>query len=93
MNPLQKDQVCYGQDLRNLQEIPRFTLKYFLEWYHRFKQPGEFLTRERWFNLLMGNDQVIKMIQAGKSEKEIVESWQEELGKYRNIRSKYLIYQ
>jgi len=93
MNPLQKDQVCYGQDLRNLQEIPRFTLKYFLDWYHRFKQPGEFLTRERWFNLLMGNDQVIKMIQAGKSEKEIVDSWQEELGKYQKIRAKYLIYQ
>ncbi len=92
MNPLQKDKLCYGQDLRNLEAIPLFTLKYFLDWYRQFKQPAEFLTRERWFNLLMGDDQVLKLIQAGKNEKEIAESWQEELGKYRKIRSKYLIY-
>jgi uncharacterized protein YbbC (DUF1343 family) len=93
MNPLQKDKNCFGQDLRNLTVIPRFTLSYFIDWYKRFNEPGEFLTRERWFNLLMGNDQVIKLIKAGKSEKEIVESWQDELGKYKKIRANYLIYQ
>ncbi len=91
-NPLQKDQLCYGQDLRDLKEIPRFTLKYFLEWYHKFDQPSAFLVRERWFNLLMGDDQVLQMIQAGKSEKEITESWQEELKIYKETRSKYTLY-
>jgi uncharacterized protein YbbC (DUF1343 family) len=92
MNPLQKDKICYGEDLRSLKEIPRFTLKYFLDWYRKFDNAGEFLTKERWFNLLMGNDQVLNMIKAGKSEKEIIESWQEELEKYKVVRSKYLLY-
>jgi uncharacterized protein YbbC (DUF1343 family) len=92
MNPLQKDKLCYGEDLRNLKEIPRFTLKYFLEWYKKFENPGEFLTKARWFNLLMGDDQILKQIQSGKSEKEIVASWQEELDNYKKIRSKYLLY-
>ena len=92
MNPIQKDKLCYGMDLRDLKEIPRFTLKYFIDWYGKFNQTKDFLTRERWFNQLIGNDLVIKLIQSGKNEKEISESWQEELAKYRKIRSKYLIY-
>lgn len=92
MNPLQKDNVCYGQDLRNLKDIPRFTLKYFLDWYRQFKKPEEFLTRERWFNLLIGDDQILKLIRAGKNEKEIAASWQEELSKYKTVRTKYLLY-
>ncbi len=93
MNPLQKDNRCFGQDLRDLKDIPHFTLNYFLEWYRKFDRPNEFLVRERWFNLLMGDDQVLKQIQSGKSEKEIVESWQKELGEYKVVRSKYLLYQ
>jgi uncharacterized protein YbbC (DUF1343 family) len=92
MNPLQKDKLCYGDDLRDLKEIPRFTLKYFLDWYRKFDNAAEFLTRERWFNLLMGDDQVLKLIKEGKSEKEIVASWQQELNLYKEVRSKYLLY-
>jgi len=40
----------------------------------------------------MGDDQVLEMIQAGKNEKEITESWQEELNGYKKMRSKYTIY-
>ncbi len=92
MNPLQKDKVCYGQDLRNLKEIPTFTLSYFLNWYHQFEHPAEFLNKERWFNLLMGDDQILRLVQSGKSEEEISASWQEELNKYKDMRSKYLLY-
>lgn len=92
MNPLQKDKICFGEDLRNLKEIPGFTLKYFLDWYRKFDNATNFLTRERWFNLLMGNDLVLTMIKAGKSEKEISESWQEELERYKVVRAKYLLY-
>jgi len=93
MNPLQKDKICFGDDFRNLKEIPRFTLKYFLEWYKKFEKSEEFLTKVRWFNLLIGDDQVLKLIQAGKTEHEITASWQEELGKYKVTRAKYLLYQ
>ena len=92
MNPIQKEQKCYGDDLRELKEIPQFTLRYFINWYQKFEQSTDFLTRIRWFNLLIGNDEVIKMIQSGKSENEIRESWQKELSEYKKIRSKYLLY-
>ncbi len=92
MNPLQKDKICYGEDLRNLKEIPRFTLKYFLDWYKKFENTNEFLTKARWFNLLMGDDLILKQIQTGKSEKEISATWQEELNNYKMVRSKYLLY-
>jgi uncharacterized protein YbbC (DUF1343 family) len=92
MNPLQKDKICYGNDLRNLNDIPQFTLKYFLEWYGKFGNAGEFLTNERWFNRLMGDDQILTLIKSGKNEQEIRQSWQEELGKYKVMRMKYLLY-
>lgn len=91
-NPLQKDKLCYGDDLRGLKNIPPFTLQYFLDWYHKFDQPADFLTKERWFNLLMGDEQVLKLLKEGKSEKEITASWQEELNQYKAARIKYLLY-
>jgi hypothetical protein len=92
LNPLHKNQACFGADLRNLKEAPRFTLSYFLNWYHRFPKEKEFLTREAWFDLLMGNDIVLKLIREGKSEKEIRKSWQRELKDYKEMRKKYLLY-
>lgn len=92
VNPLNNDEMCYGQDLRFLSEVPRFTLKYFLEFYNKFDNKSEFLTRERWFNLLAGTDILLKQIKEGKSEVEIWKSFEPELQKYKKLRKKYLIY-
>jgi len=92
MNPMQKDKKCFGTDLRNLEEIPQFTIKYFLDWYQKFNNASEFLTNERWFNKLMGNDLVLSLIKSGKNEQEIRQSWQQELEKYKTMRLKYLLY-
>ena len=92
VNPLNKDQLCYGVDLRELNEVPRFTLKYFLDFYRQYENENEFLTRERWLNLLAGTDDLIQQIRAGKSEQEILESWEPGLKKYQSVRKKYLLY-
>ena len=92
LDPLQKDKVCFGDDFRELKEAPRFTLSYFINWFQKFKNKDEFLTRSQWFNQLMGNDQVLKLILEGKSEDEIRKSWEAELTKYALIRTKYLLY-
>lgn len=92
INPLNKDQKCYGIDLRALEKAPKFTLKYFLEFYHQYDKEADFLTRERWLNLLAGTDSLIQQIRAGKTEAEIVESWQNELAEYKQLRKKYLLY-
>lgn len=92
INPLNKDKKCYGVDLRNLEETPQFTLKYFLDFYQKYTIESEFLTRERWLNLLAGTDDLIKQIREGKSEEQILKSWQAELEQYKQLRKKYLLY-
>uniref|UniRef100_UPI0032162985 exo-beta-N-acetylmuramidase NamZ family protein n=1 Tax=uncultured Draconibacterium sp. TaxID=1573823 RepID=UPI0032162985 len=92
LNPLNKDQKCYGVDLHLLNEAPKFTLKYFLDFYNKYENKEDFLTRERWLNLLAGTDDLIKQIRLGKSEVEILESWQPELDKFKELRKKYLLY-
>ncbi len=92
MNPLQKGQVCYGDDLRRLTEPPPFTLSFFVKWLNKFKNKEEFLIRSQWFNQLMGNDLVLKLILEEKKEPEIRKSWQAELTAYGTIRQKYLLY-
>lgn len=92
VNPLNKGKVCYGIDLRELNEIPQFTLKYFLDFYHKYEKKSEFLTRESWFNQLAGNNTLLKQIKEGKTEKEIFDSLKPQLDKYKTIRKKYLLY-
>jgi uncharacterized protein YbbC (DUF1343 family) len=92
VNPLNEGKVCYGIDLRQLEEVPQFTLKYFLGFYHQYENEEEFLTRERWLNLLAGTDKLIQQIRQGLSEAEIVQSWQPELKEYKRMRKKYLLY-
>ncbi len=92
VNPLNLGKKCYGVDLRELKEIPTFTLKYFLDFYSKYKNKEAFLTREKWLNKLAGTDDLIAQIRAGEKENEIVKSWQPELEHYKSIRKKYLLY-
>ena len=92
LSPLNEGKTCYGIDLRTLSQVPEFTLKYFLEFYHHYKNEKDFLTRENWLNLLAGTDDFIKQIREGKSETEILNSWQPQLEQYKEIRRKYLLY-
>lgn len=92
INPLHEGEVCYGMDLRNLKEAPKFTLNYFLEFYGMYDKEEDFLTRERWFNLLAGTDELIEQIREGVSEEEIFAGWVTELEEYKSVRKKYLLY-
>ncbi|SHJ99933.1 Uncharacterized conserved protein YbbC, DUF1343 family [Tangfeifania diversioriginum] len=92
VNPLNEGEKCYGVDLRELDEIPQFTLKYFLDFYNNYENEEDFLTRERWLNLLAGTDELIRQIRDGLNEKEITESWQLDLNEFKALRKKYLLY-
>ncbi len=92
INPLNKGKVCYGIDLRKLDETPEFTLKYFLYFYSKYENESEFLTRENWLDKLAGTDDLIGQIRAGKNEDEILESWQHNLERYKKLRKQYLLY-
>lgn len=97
MNPLHKSRYCYGKDLRRAVPPKGFSLKYVLELYrcYRTSVPNpekEFFTRPRWFDLLMGTNQVRQDILKGKTEEEIRAAWQKDLADYKAIRQKYLLY-
>lgn len=94
INPIQEGKVCYGIDLRNTKpETAFFTLKYIIDFAQKFREKGETLVKNvQWFNLLAGNDILLKQINNGLSEKEIKDSWKKELNKYKKIRKKYLLY-
>ncbi|MCQ2974951.1 MAG: DUF1343 domain-containing protein [Bacteroidales bacterium] len=92
-NPLHKDKKCYGVDFSNANpDTIKFSLQYFINMYHKFPQHN-MINRKEWLKLLYGNNSLEKMISEGKSEKEIIESWQPQLNDFKKVRAKYLIYQ
>ncbi len=91
-NPIQQGKLCYGNDLRIEKDIPAFTLKYFIDWYRKFPDEKQFISSERWLNLLSGSGELLKMIRENKTEEEILKSWQAELDTYKTMRKKYLLY-
>ncbi len=90
--PINEGKVCYGVDLRLLKTIPDFTLKYFIDFYNKYENEKDFLTRESWFNTLAGTDELLKLIRLGKNEAEILSHFKPELEKYKVLREKYLLY-
>lgn len=92
VNPLNEGKVCYGIDLRELKEVPTFTLSFFIDFYNKYENKDEFLTRERWFNLLAGTDELIKQIKEKMNEAEILSKIEPELNSYNTMRKKYLLY-
>ena len=92
-NPLQKDKVCYGIDLREYPFEGGLTLRFFLDFYNKAgKDQAFFFSRPNWFDLLAGTKQLRYQIVRGLSEKEIRESWKPELDQYKAMRKKYLLY-
>lgn len=98
MNPLHKNTYCYGRDLRGISAPKGFSLRYVLDAYRHYRSftdnpEKSFFTRPRWFDLLMGTNQVRLDILKGKTEEEIRAAWQEDLNRYREMRGKYLLYE
>ena len=92
-NPLQKDKLCYGVDLRELPFEGGLTLRFFLEIYEKSgDQKAFFFSRPQWFDLLAGTKQLRFQIVRGLTEEEIRASWQPELEQYKKMRKKYLLY-
>lgn len=93
-NPPHQDKKCFGRDLSDMDDeeiiANGLNLEYVTEAYKRMDLGEKFFNRQ--FNLLAGNDQIKKMIMAGKNADEIRASWQNDVEKFREQRKKYLIY-
>ena len=91
-NPLQKDKLCYGIDLRQETIETGFMLHYFIEFYQKSGLGEKFFTLPHFFDQLVGNSTIRKMILQGKTEMEINNVGQKELTQYKLMRKKYLLY-
>ncbi|WP_430813652.1 exo-beta-N-acetylmuramidase NamZ family protein [Carboxylicivirga sp. RSCT41] len=90
--PPQQDKLCYGVDLRSESLSHRFSLEYLLDFYEKSSYSDDFISNERWFNLLAGTDELFKQVKAGLTEEQIRQTWQDELNEYSRLRDHYLIY-
>jgi len=96
-NPPQKGKKCRGFDLTmkaaTLRYISNsFNITYLITAYKHFPTTMKFFTNPEFFDKLAGNSTLRWQIINGKTEEEIRASWQPELKKYKEMRSKYLIY-
>jgi uncharacterized protein YbbC (DUF1343 family) len=94
-DPPQKNQVCYGIDLKNydtgiIRSSGKLNLTWLLELYNAFPDKTHFFNA--YFVKLAGTDQLKKQIEAGKSEREIRDSWEPALSRFKIMRHKYLLY-
>jgi uncharacterized protein YbbC (DUF1343 family) len=89
--PKHENILCFGTDLRFQENyLTKINLNWLISTYNECNEKEKFFND--FFDKLAGNDKLRKQIIAGKTTKEIKESWQEGLKKFKKIRQKYLIY-
>jgi uncharacterized protein YbbC (DUF1343 family) len=100
--PLHMNQVCYGLDLRKydateMRKTKRINLQWMIELYNAYPVKEKFFDRTQSKEIgsidgLSGDSEFKKQIIAGKSVKEIQDSWEPKLSEYKMMRKKYLLY-
>jgi uncharacterized protein YbbC (DUF1343 family) len=90
--PLFSGQICYGKDWRERDERKFFfSLFPVMNAYEELGKPNVFFTS--FFDKLIGDAEIKKLIEAGKSEDEIRLRWKNDVEKFIGLRQKYLIYE
>lgn len=94
-NPPQLNKLCYGVDLRSqpsLEEINAkgINLEYVIDAYNNLNLDDHFF--RSFFELLVGQGYVRKMIKEGKSADQIKAMWKEEVEMFKKQREPYLLY-
>lgn len=91
-NPLQKDRLCYGLDLRSEKLDRGFTLSYLIDFYKKSGLGAKFFKSPQFMNMLSGTNKLQQQILAGVKEDDIRKSWKPQLDEYKAMRSRYLLY-
>lgn len=93
-NPPLKDKLCHGRDLTGLDPEAVITagvdLGYVIDAYRRMGIGDKFFTS--FFELLVGDGQVRRMIEEGKSAAEIKATWRADVEAFKVRRRPYLLY-
>ncbi|SHG48704.1 exo-beta-N-acetylmuramidase NamZ family protein [Winogradskyella jejuensis] len=89
--PKHKGEVCYGEDLSNVQIERGFTLKYVIDAYNSSIDKTKFFNTDN-FTKHAGTAKLQQQIEAGLSENEIRQTWKKDLEDFDKMRQPYLIY-
>ena len=93
-NPPQLDRECYGRDLTQIPDdeiiAKGINLEYVIDAYRNLNLEDHFF--RSFFELLIGNGKVRKMIKEGKSADEIKATWSEDVARFKEQRRPYLLY-
>ena len=89
-NPKQKNQICYGDDLREYKVRDQIELKWLIESYKLINNKKDFFFID--FKKLAGNEILEEQIKSGIDIEEIRASWKTGIDNFKKIRSKYLLY-
>ncbi|MCB0575783.1 MAG: DUF1343 domain-containing protein [Saprospiraceae bacterium] len=89
--------VCKGYNLCDLninalRREHRIDLHYLLDFYRQFPNKADFFLASGYFDRLAGTYSLRRQIEAGMTEAEIRNTWQEDLEAFKAIRNKYLLY-
>lgn len=92
-HPKLEGKKCFGRDLYEVElKNGVLNLEWIIETYKDMNRSDYFITKNGWFDLLAGTDELRKQIEKGLTESEIRASWKESLDEFALIRKKYLIY-
>ena len=78
--------------MSSFRTLPEMSLEYLLDAYKNYEEKEKFFLKNGFIDRLAGSDELRKQIVAGKSEKEIRASWEDDLEHFREMRKKYLLY-
>ena len=91
--PKQENKKCNGYHLKDekYQRMQLLDLNFLVD-ANKQLNGKLFIDREKFFNLLAGNDVLIEQLKSEISEDEIRMSWEPKLSEFKKIREKYLLY-
>ena len=84
------NQICFGVDLSDHEEINKIELKWLINSFNLYKGEKKFFGKH--FSKIYGLDNLEKQLFNGYSENEIRKSWKDGIESFKLIRKKYLIY-
>lgn len=90
-DPKHNGELCYGEDLSDEPSPKSVNLEWLIKAYNGTKDKLKFF-KSRSFTLHAGTEKLRKQIEAGWTENQIRETWQEGIEQFKIIRKKYLKY-
>jgi len=92
--PKYQNKKCYGVDL-GFESMPMhegINLTYLLDAYKNYPYKKKFFLKSRFIDKLAGSNKLRQQVLAGKSAKQIKQSWQKKLNQFKLMRQNYLLY-